>query len=153
MPAEAIFPPPLPKSPPPLEKGPGSSPAFNLTNGTINIGRNKQVPMMSPSIMAEDHFNTIGRHISTYHLGNMLSREPKSPAAPPASPEKGRCCINVPLSKKATNPKGKTNPNTVGSDLTVEVMEEASQKIRVIRDNSMLKIATFIIKNQLLQQL
>ena len=45
---------------------------YNLTNSTINIVRNKQFPMMSPSTLAEDYFDTLGRHISTYNTRNTI---------------------------------------------------------------------------------
>ena len=45
----------------------------------------------------DDHKkDTRGRCINTYHPGNLLSREPISPAAPPVFPEKGRFHTKVP---------------------------------------------------------
>ena len=118
---------------------------------------------MSPSTLAEDYFDTLGRHISTYNTRNTIqgTNPPLPPPKegrchiyiPPSSPKNGRCHLNIPLLKKASNPKRNTNPNTVGSYFIVGVMEKSGQKILIIRDSSMLKTSTSIIKNQSLKEL
>ena len=119
--------------------------SFNLTSRTISIGRNKQVPAMSPSILVEGHFDTVRRHISTYYLGNMLSGH-LTPY--PFSPKKERHHINTLLSKRSTNLKGKTKPDTVRLYLSAGVMKEAGQKFHTTRNNPMLKTANPKIKDQ-----
>ena len=57
------------------------------------------------------------------------------------------------LPKETMEYKTNTQPSSVGSHLNADIMEEASQRVLLIRDNLMSMTATTIVKSQTIPEL
>ena len=63
------------------------------------------------------------------------------------------CRASLLLPKETMEYKTNTKPSSVGYHLNADVMEEAGQRILLIRDNLTSMTATTIVKNQMIPEL